>query len=122
MLDNFPGRLRQELESAYTQDLDGVFDVTAVRSALEDRLRGLNFELNQANLPAVPIYWVWKSSRTHPRGCLSETGRIAMTCLCDGRVAYTRQCGSGSATSRTSANGRLTSIKRRRVNCLCIDT
>lgn len=62
MLDNFPGRLRQELESAYTQDLDGVFDVTAVRSALEDRLCGLDFELNQATLYAIPISWVSENS------------------------------------------------------------
>ena len=44
LLDAFPLRLREELEAAYA-DLDTVFDVGAVRTALEGRLRSLEAEL-----------------------------------------------------------------------------
>ena len=40
-------RLREELERAYEEDLDEVFDVAAVRAALESRLRSLESELHQ---------------------------------------------------------------------------
>ena len=40
-------RLRAELEAAYEEDLDEVFDVAAVRAALEQRLRSLESELHQ---------------------------------------------------------------------------
>jgi len=53
LLDVFPGRLREELEAAYAEDLDAVFDVTAVRAALEGRLRSLDSELHQVCPPAV---------------------------------------------------------------------
>jgi hypothetical protein len=46
LLDAFPARLREELEAAY-EDLDTVFDVGAVRAALEGRLRSLESELAQ---------------------------------------------------------------------------
>jgi hypothetical protein len=46
LLDAFPARLREELEAAY-DDLDTVFDVGAVRAALEGRLRALESELAQ---------------------------------------------------------------------------
>jgi len=46
LLDAFPARLREELEAAY-DDLDSVFDVGAVRAALEGRLRSLEAELAQ---------------------------------------------------------------------------
>ena len=46
LLDAFPARLREELEAAY-DDLDTVFDVGAVRAALEGRLRSLESELAQ---------------------------------------------------------------------------
>lgn len=47
VVDTFPTRLRTELEAAYEEDLDDVFDVAAVRSALEGRLRSLETELHQ---------------------------------------------------------------------------
>lgn len=47
VLDAFPQRLREELEAAYDEDLDEVFDVAAVRSALEQRLKSLESELHQ---------------------------------------------------------------------------
>ena len=40
-------RLREELEAAYEEDLDEVFDVAAVRAALEQRLKSLESELHQ---------------------------------------------------------------------------
>ena len=46
LLDAVPARLREELEAAY-DDLDTVFDVGAVRAALEGRLRSLESELAQ---------------------------------------------------------------------------
>ena len=46
-MDAFPTRLREELEQAYDEDLDEVFDVAAVRCALESRLRSLESELHQ---------------------------------------------------------------------------
>ena len=49
VVDTFPTRLRTELEAAYEEDLDDVFDVAAVRSALEGRLRSLETELHQVN-------------------------------------------------------------------------
>lgn len=47
VVDSFPTRLREELESAYDDDIDEVFDVTAVRNALESRLKALESELHQ---------------------------------------------------------------------------
>ncbi|CAL5226962.1 g9847 [Coccomyxa viridis] len=47
VVDAFPTRLREELEQAYEEDLDEVFDVAAVRCALESRLRSLESELHQ---------------------------------------------------------------------------
>ncbi|GAB4820130.1 hypothetical protein N2152v2_007176 [Parachlorella kessleri] len=47
MIDTFPNRLREELEQAYEEDLDEVFDVAAVRAALEQRLKNLESELHQ---------------------------------------------------------------------------
>jgi hypothetical protein len=46
VIDSFPTRLREELESAYDEDLDEVFDVAAVRTALEQRLKSLESELH----------------------------------------------------------------------------
>ena len=50
VVDSFPTRLREELESAYDDDIDEVFDVTAVRNALESRLKALESELHQVSL------------------------------------------------------------------------
>lgn len=47
VVDAFPTRLREELEMAYEEDLDEVFDVAAVRSALDQRLKNLESELHQ---------------------------------------------------------------------------
>lgn len=47
IVDAFPTRLREELEAAYEEDLDEVFDVAAVRAALELRLKNLESELHQ---------------------------------------------------------------------------
>jgi len=47
VLDNFPARLREELESAYDEDLDSVFDVASVRAALESKQRSTDAELKQ---------------------------------------------------------------------------
>ncbi|KAI3430573.1 hypothetical protein D9Q98_005166 [Chlorella vulgaris] len=47
IIDTFPTKLREELESAYDEDLDEVFDVAAVRAALEQRLKSLELELHQ---------------------------------------------------------------------------
>ena len=38
-------------QAAYEEDLDAVFDVAAVRAALEARLRSLESELHQARSP-----------------------------------------------------------------------
>ena len=43
------GGCREELESAYDDDIDEVFDVTAVRNALESRLKALESELHQVS-------------------------------------------------------------------------
>ena len=47
LIDSFPTKLREELEAAYEEDLDEVFDVAAVRAALEHRLKSLESELHQ---------------------------------------------------------------------------
>ena len=57
VVDAFPTRLREELEAAYEEDLDEVFDVAAVRAALESRLRSLETELHQVGSRA-PSYVV----------------------------------------------------------------
>ena len=49
VVDSFPTKLREELESAYDDDIDEVFDVTAVRNALESRLKALESELHQVS-------------------------------------------------------------------------
>lgn len=65
VVDAFPTRLREELEQAYEEDLDEVFDVAAVRCALESRLRSLESELHQvcaraylSQIEAVVCVWV----------------------------------------------------------------
>jgi hypothetical protein len=47
LIDDFPTCLREELEAAYEEDLDEVFDVSAVRCALDERLKSLESELHQ---------------------------------------------------------------------------
>ena len=47
VLDEFPTRLREVLEQAYTDDVDGVFDVGSIRNKLESRQHGLGQELEQ---------------------------------------------------------------------------
>ena len=47
VIDTFPTRLREEIEAAYVDNLDGVFDVGAVRDALNTRLHSLESELHQ---------------------------------------------------------------------------
>ena len=47
VLDEFPTRLREVLEQAYTDDVDGIFDVGSIRNKLESRQRGLGQELEQ---------------------------------------------------------------------------
>ena len=41
-------------QAAYEEDLDAVFDVAAVRAALEARLRSLESELHQARAAPHP--------------------------------------------------------------------
>ena len=55
VVDSFPTRLREELESAYDDDIDEVFDVTAVRNALESRLKALESELHQVRHTAHQV-------------------------------------------------------------------
>lgn len=45
VIDEFPMRLREDLEAAYQDDVDGVFDVGNIRSNLESRQRNLDAEL-----------------------------------------------------------------------------
>ena len=47
LMNEFAGFLRQEMEIAFDENLDSVFDVRAVRMALEDRQRKLECELEQ---------------------------------------------------------------------------
>lgn len=49
LIDAFPTHLREELEAAYEEDLDDVFDVGAVRAALTARLHSLESELHQVS-------------------------------------------------------------------------
>ncbi|KAF8057143.1 ARC5 [Scenedesmus sp. PABB004] len=46
-VDGFPQRLREQLEEAWEADLEGVFDVKAVRGALEARVKNLEAEKKQ---------------------------------------------------------------------------
>ena len=54
VVDTFPTRLREEIESAYIDDLDAVFDVGAVRDALNTRLHSLESELHQVRHYFLP--------------------------------------------------------------------
>ncbi|GFR45611.1 hypothetical protein Agub_g7018 [Astrephomene gubernaculifera] len=47
LVDSFPSRLRKEIECAYEEGLDDVFDAAAVRSALEGRAAELQEELRR---------------------------------------------------------------------------
>ena len=47
LMNEFAGFLRQEMEMAFDDNLDGVFDVRSVRMALEERQRKLESELGQ---------------------------------------------------------------------------
>ena len=46
-INSFPAKLREEIEAAMDEDLDSVFDVAAVRAALEARKAKLESELRQ---------------------------------------------------------------------------
>ena len=47
LINNFPARLRSEMEQAFARDTDGVFDVAAARSALEKQTERLQREMSQ---------------------------------------------------------------------------
>ncbi|PNH09185.1 Dynamin-like protein ARC5 [Tetrabaena socialis] len=47
LVDSFPARLRKEIERAYEEGLDDVFDAASVRSALEGRAAELGEELHR---------------------------------------------------------------------------
>lgn len=47
IIDKFPGILREHLERAYEEDLDGVFDVASVRESLERSKMSLDAEVAQ---------------------------------------------------------------------------
>jgi len=69
VIDTFPTRLREDIESAYIDDLDGVFDVGAVRDALNTRLHALESELHQVlsqfSSP-LPASWVYCTTPSPP--------------------------------------------------------
>jgi hypothetical protein len=45
--DEFPVRLRNNIENSFEQDLDAVFDLGATRLAVEARARSLRTEVQQ---------------------------------------------------------------------------
>lgn len=47
LINEFPARLRSEMEQAFAQDTDGVFDVASARSALEKQTERLQREMSQ---------------------------------------------------------------------------
>eukprot|EP00249_Psilotum_nudum_P012773 c23975_g1_i1 orf=519-3485(+) len=47
VVDKFPALLREDLEAAFEEDLDNVFDVAQVRHALEQQKASLEFELRR---------------------------------------------------------------------------
>ena len=55
-------------QAAYEEDLDAVFDVAAVRAALEARLRSLESELHQARALA-PLTSLTRSSAARGQAC-----------------------------------------------------
>ena len=58
VIDTFPTRLREEIEAAYVDNLDGVFDVGAVRDALNTRLHSLESELHQVGQTFEAEIWM----------------------------------------------------------------
>jgi hypothetical protein len=50
-------RLREQLEEAWEEDVEGVFDVKAVRAALEARLRSVEAEKQQVRRQAGAVGW-----------------------------------------------------------------
>ncbi|KAL5993080.1 ARP2/3 actin-organizing complex subunit Arc5 [Asimina triloba] len=55
VVDKLPALLREDLESAFTDDLDTVFDITHIRQSLGQRKRDLEIELKRAvYIPKVP--------------------------------------------------------------------
>jgi hypothetical protein len=81
VIDSFPTRLREELEQAYEEDLDEVFDVAAVRAALESRLHSLESELHQ-----VRGMCEWLVAVTDMHTCVVWNARVRTSCDCCARA------------------------------------
>lgn len=60
LLNDFPHRLRNELEASFAENIDEVFDVAAVRNALEVQARRLESEMTQMTNIQKKFHQVWE--------------------------------------------------------------
>ena len=77
VIDTFPTRLREEIEAAYVDNLDGVFDVGAVRDALNTRLHSLESELHQVGQPCNSLSTVCRRLLCVQRSGSETNGSLA---------------------------------------------
>lgn len=58
VVDKLPAMLREDLESAFEDDLDSVFDITHLRHSLFQRKRDLEIELKRVSFfPLMNQRW-----------------------------------------------------------------
>jgi len=49
IVDKLPALLREELENAFEDDLDSIFDITNLRQSLDQKKRSTEIELRRVN-------------------------------------------------------------------------
>lgn len=64
IVDKLPALLREDLESAFEDDLDSIFDVTQLRHSLGQRKRDLEIELKRVLVFCVFFFFCTSSITT----------------------------------------------------------
>ncbi|KAK8575023.1 hypothetical protein V6N12_062700 [Hibiscus sabdariffa] len=88
-VDKLPARLREDLESTFSDDMDNVFDISYMRHSLGQQKRDTEIDLKRINRLKDKFKEVSSESSVK----LSENSAIAVGISCDsgGKVASPRR-------------------------------